>query len=109
MPEPKKKVTVWETFDGKEFEFKGDAERHESALWEKMGANFQAINDHFENYEHQRILDEYSSMWRRYEGNEAWPSSKKKEGLMFIKTLYRIHQILECESLEGNTKYLGMD
>ena len=46
MPEPKKKVTVWETFDGKEFEFKGDAERHESALWEKMGANFQAINDH---------------------------------------------------------------
>ena len=109
MPEPKDKVTVWEAFDGKEFNSESEAQRYEDKLWEKIQGNFRAINERFQNYEHQRILDEYSSMWRRYEGNAAWPSKKKKEGLMFIKTLYRIHQILECESLEGNTKYLGMD
>ena len=35
MPQPKDKVTVWETFDGKEFRNKGEAVSYEYKLWEK--------------------------------------------------------------------------
>ncbi len=79
MPEPKKKVTVWETFDGKEFNKEEEAEEYESKLWEKIEFYFQVINDHWANYEHQRILDECSSIWSRYEGNEVCLLQRKKK------------------------------
>ena len=43
MPQPKDKVTVWETFDGKEFEFEGEAERHESELWAKGERDISSV------------------------------------------------------------------
>ena len=111
MPEPKDKVTVWEAFDGKEFNSESEAQRYEDKHWEKVQGNFRAINEmfQFQNYEHVGILDECSSIWSDYEGHEPWPSDKKKEGFEFIRTLYLIHKSFEEESKKGNTKYLNLD
>ncbi len=102
MPKPKEvvKVTSWETFDGKEFNNEKEAEEYESILWAKLQENFRGINNVFKNsnnpYEFIDILDEGSSLWNEDDDLHGdWPSEKKKEGLMFLKVMYRIHKYLE--------------
>ena len=61
MPEPKDKVTVWEAFDGKEFDSEWEAQRYEDKHWEKIKCTYRAISERWANGSLIQQLDECSS------------------------------------------------
>ncbi len=87
MPQPKDKVTVWETFDGKEFRNKVEAVLHERKLWKKVEEHLSDM-DEFVDCRKELIssLAEGSAMWKEHE-SDGWPSDMKKEDYSFLKTL----------------------
>ena len=99
MPEPKDKVTVWEAFDGKQFDDEYQAISYENDLWEKVNGDINGLDEYWTRNEKMdrgsfhKEARLFSKM--EYSGTACWDPEKKKEALSFLKSIYKTHKFFE--------------